>query len=141
MNQTLILYPMATMLLLLAVVACIMFRARIAEMNSRRIHPQKVATRAKSGTALENTCAADNYQNLCEMPVMFHVLGLALFVTHGLTTPLLALAWVYVALRVAHSYIHITYNKVMHRFYVFAASSVLLWVMWLVFVVQLLGRA
>ena len=37
-----------------------------------------------------------------------------------------ALAWLYVALRYAHSAIHCTYNRVMHRFAVFIASMLVL---------------
>ena len=44
---------------------------------------------------------------------------------------LVSLAWMYVALRYVHSFIHTTYNTVMHRFYVFAASAMVLLVIWL----------
>jgi len=45
----------------------------------------------------------------------------------------IVLAWGYVALRIAHSAIHLTYNNVFHRLSAFAASNVLLvalWVRW-----------
>ncbi len=46
-------------------------------------------------------------------------------------TPLsLGLAWAYVALRVVHSAIHCGYNRVMHRFYAFLASNLVLWALW-----------
>ena len=37
-----------------------------------------------------------------------------------------------VVLRVAHSWIQCTYNKVMHRFYVYCAGGTVLWVLWAV---------
>jgi hypothetical protein len=46
-------------------------------------------------------------------------------------------AWLYVLLRVAHSLIHCTYNKVMHRLAVFLASFVLLVGLWVSFFASL----
>jgi hypothetical protein len=39
-------------------------------------------------------------------------------------------AWLYVALRVAHSLIHLTYNNVMHRLIAFAVSNPVLAGLW-----------
>jgi hypothetical protein len=52
---------------------------------------------------------------------------------------LVAGAWIYVALRVVHSYIHCTDNRVMHRFFAFAAGSMPLVALWAAFVIQLAG--
>ena len=77
-----------------------------------------------------DTRAADNYRNLFEMPVLFY-LALVVTAIAGLVTPLsLGLAWAYVALRVVHSAIHCGYNRVMHRFYAFLASNLVLWALW-----------
>jgi len=56
------------------------------------------------------------------------------------TPLLLGLAWAYVALRLLHSFIHVGYNKVMHRFNVFALSALVLLVMWVLLVAHLLQR-
>jgi hypothetical protein len=45
-----------------------------------------------------------------------------------------------VALRVWHAVIHLTHNRVMLRFRVFVASSVLLLFLWVCFVVLLMLR-
>ena len=42
----------------------------------------------------------------------------------------LALAWTYVGLRIAHSAIHVTYNRVRDRLAAFAASNVALIMLW-----------
>lgn len=69
---------------------------------------------------------ADNFNNLLEQPTQFYaaVLGLTLLdVKDPLTT---RLAWGYVGLRVVHSLIHVSVNKVTARFAVWATSSVVL---------------
>lgn len=45
----------------------------------------------------------------------------------------LVLAWAYVALRVIHTLIHLTYNNVLHRLTAFAASNGVLGTLWVVF--------
>jgi hypothetical protein len=129
---------MAVLALLSFVVTGFMLRSRVGEMKRNRIHPQKVASRAQTIGTLSDTNAADNYLNLFEMPVLFYTLCLALYLTQLLSLPMLVAAWAYVGLRCLHSFIHVGYNKVMHRFQVFAISVVLLMLMWLGFLVQLL---
>ncbi|GAB2867697.1 MAPEG family protein [Pseudoduganella ginsengisoli] len=72
-----------------------------------------------------------NYMNLLEAPVLFYVACIVLFATAGATHATVALAWLYVALRIVHSLIHLTYNDVMHRLSAFASSNVVLAIMWL----------
>lgn len=49
----------------------------------------------------------------------------------------MALAWLYVALRAAHSVVHLSYNNVYHRLAVYAASTVVLLVLWVRLVMAL----
>ena len=48
-------------------------------------------------------------------------------------------AWAYFGLRVVHSLIHVTYNRVVHRFLVYVASTLLLFGMWAAFVARILS--
>lgn len=103
---------------------------RIGQMKRERIHPQAVATSAQATAKLTDSCAADNFRNLFELPVLFY-LAIAVAAQAGLVTmAVLALAWLFVALRVAHSWIQCTYNKVKHRFYVYCAGGFALWLLW-----------
>lgn len=135
-----IFYPVAVMVVLVGVVMAMMLRERIAEMKARRIHPNKVASSSQMGAVLQNTRGADNFRNLFEMPVLFYVLCVALFATQQVTPLLLAGSWAFVALRCVHSFIHIGYNNVMHRFGVFAISAMLLVALWVVFIAQITLR-
>ena len=68
------------------------------------------------------------------------MLCVALLATQMVSTGFVWAAWAFVALRAWHSFIHLGYNKVMHRFQVFIVSSVLLLGMWLVFAYMLLSK-
>lgn len=71
-----------------------------------------------------------NYMNLLELPVLFYVVCLILYVTSGASPFLVNMAWAYVALRVLHSVIHLSYNHVLHRLAAFATSNVVLVSLW-----------
>ncbi len=72
---------------------------------------------------------ADNYNNLMEQPTLFYAVAIILALL-GADTPLnIGLAWLYVALRVAHSIVHATVNVVMVRFGLFMAGTLALAVM------------
>jgi hypothetical protein len=72
-----------------------------------------------------------NYMNLLELPTLFYVVSLLLYVTGGASALTIGLAWAYVALRVVHSAIHISYNHVLHRLTAFTLSNVALVLLWL----------
>jgi len=65
------------------------------------------------------------------------VVCIALYVTLGVDAYAVALAWLYFALRVAHSLVHLIYNNVYHRLGVYAASGVVLAMLWVRFAVSL----
>ena len=132
-----IFWPFIAQVLLVAVVAARMYAARVGEMSARRISPQSIATSRTAEDALKDVAAADNFRNLFETPVLFFVVCLALAITDTVTSLQLALAWSYVGLRAVHSFIHITYNRVVHRFMAYLAGMVCLFLMWGVFGVSL----
>jgi hypothetical protein len=74
-----------------------------------------------------------NYMNLLELPMLFYAGSLMFFVTDKVDAAVLAVAWLYVALRTVHSAIHLTYNNVRHRLIPFALSNVVLIAYWLLF--------
>lgn len=128
------------MVLLSFAVGARLLYVRSTEMRQKRVHPQAAATSLQMAAKLQNVQAADNFRNLFETPVMFYAL-VAIAIAVG-TTPgwLAAGCWLYLALRVVHSAIHCSYNKVMHRFAAFGLGFVLLLGMWVAFAVALVGR-
>lgn len=130
------LMPMAAMVGVTLVVWVRLYAERIGEMRERRIDPQSFATAREAQAVITRTQSADNLRNLFEMPVLFYALCLAV-VTIGVTTPFLVNgAWAYVLLRAVHSLIHCTYNRVMHRFAVYVASTLLLFTLWAAFLAR-----
>jgi hypothetical protein len=107
-----------------------LFVVRIGEMRRLRIHPQSVAVSAQAVQRFVDTRAADNFRNLFELPLLFYVaLGIA-FAIGAVDRTTLVLAWLFVALRIAHSVIQCSYNRVIHRFGAYLTGGLVLWVLW-----------
>jgi hypothetical protein len=126
--------------MLIALVWSWMYVTRIREIRTKRVPVQVLADRTRAVQALKDVAGpSDNLINLFELPVLFYVVIIVLYVTGRGDEVYLTMAWVYVLLRAAHSFIHCTYNRVMHRFSVYMLSSVVLWVMWARLALQFLS--
>ena len=126
-----LLLPLLAQVALSFIVMTAMYRTRIAEMKSKQIHPQQVKTRYKSKGLLKDSApASDNYSNLFELPVLFYTAILLTLILMVQDSTLVILAWAFVISRYLHSFIHVTYNQVMHRFSVFLFSSFVLFAFW-----------
>jgi hypothetical protein len=79
-----------------------------------------------------------NFMNLLESPVLFYVACVVFYVTHHAGVGPLALAWSFVVLRLVHSFIHLTRNRVIPRLLVFGGSNLVLLVMWIWILVRAL---
>lgn len=76
-----------------------------------------------------------NFSNLFEVPVLFYTVGIIILVLGINSQLILGLAWAFVALRIIHSIIHISYNNPIHRFLAFLLSSSIVLIMWVQLVI------
>jgi hypothetical protein len=79
------------------------------------------------------------YMNLLEIPVLFYVGCLVLFVTGGASYATITIAWIFVVMRIVHSLILLTYNRSAHRGLAFALSNIALVALWIVIAVHVLA--
>lgn len=125
--DTTILTPALALITWTLVVWVWMYALRIPAMTNAGIdaddakHPGSLNTLPSRVRAV-----ADNYNHLHEQPTVFYALVFysALAGTGGGTA--VTLAWTYVVLRIIHSLVQNTANKVMVRFPVFVLSSLTL---------------
>ncbi len=111
----------------------LMYMRRIPAMQKAKIAPDD-AKHPGSLSALPDSvrAAADNYNHLHEQPVVFYALVFYTVLSDHLMQGgaqdafFVYGAWAYVGLRVVHSLIQVTNNKVMLRFNVFVLSSLVL---------------
>lgn len=110
-----------------------------------RANPPTVETLATGASAKRYfepvELPANNLANLFEMPVLFFVLAILLIVTELANDVQVILAWVFVLLRMAHSWVHIVVRKVPVRATLYWLSTIVLLVMWVGFAVDTLVAA
>ena len=127
-----ILLPFVGMMLLTLVVWVEMYRRRIRFLKGEDVDLATVDTPDKAAAVIPTDVSlpAHNLKNLFELPVLFYAAALFLYVSDSVDASYLAAAWLFFALRTAHSLIQCSYNTVMHRFAVYMLSSLALW--WIV---------
>ena len=126
-----LLLPLLAQVVLTFVIMIILYLRRVAEMKAKRIHPQQTKTRSVAhGVLTDSESASDNYSNLLESPILFYTAILLTLILMVQDSILIILAWTYVASRCVHSLIHVTYNRVMHRFSAFVFSCFVLLGIW-----------
>ena len=104
-----------------------MYATRIPAMQRARIDMAEMSrTNAKLDLPPEVARVADNYNHLHEQPTLFYALALATQIAGAADGVAVALAWTYVASRVAHSLVQATRNVIPVRFAVFAIGSLVL---------------
>jgi hypothetical protein len=138
---TAILWPAFALFALTMASVARLARMRFAAARAGRVDPRFYKVYQGEGEPPELAATSRNVVNLYEMPTLFYA-GTAFAFAAGEAGPLLVgLGWAYVALRFAHSAIHVTTNKVLWRFRVFFASWIVLAAYWAVLGAALVGRA
>ena len=68
--------------------------------------------------------------NQFELPLLFHACCIVLYVTQADNLPAVILAWMFVATRYAHAFVHVTSNNLRYRSPLFALGFIVLGGMW-----------
>lgn len=110
---------------------------RTSLLRKGEVHPRDIALREPNWPphALKVANAAHNQ---LETPVLFYVLTILAIIAHGADLLFVVLAWIFVLIRIAHAYVHVTSNRVAIRGPLFGLALMVLMVMWLIFIVRIL---
>jgi hypothetical protein len=79
------------------------------------------------------------YHNQLEVPILFYALMILLIIMRQADFLMMALAWIFVATRVVHAFVHVTSNRVQVRGPLFGIGVVVLLIMWLIFMVRIIA--
>ena len=128
MTQTQIFTPFLGMIALTLAVWVFMYSKRLPFIFANRFNPNEMTPdefNRLSPSEVRNP--SDNLKNLFEIPVLFYVLCLYLYVTAQVDIVYVASAWVFFLFRVFHSVVHCLGNNVMLRFAVYCVSAAAVW--------------
>ena len=137
MSVPMILAPLFVLVILTFVLLFWTANVRVAAVRRGDVHPRDVALR-EPNWGKQETQIGNAYHNQLELPVLFYMLTILAMATRHADLAFVLLAWVFVALRLVHVYIHITSNHLSRRFAAFAASVIVLAIMWAIFIVRIM---
>jgi len=138
MNPVMIFLPVVVLALHTLLILGLLGRRRVRAAKAGRIRVDYYKLYSGEPEPDDLRAVSRNVSNLLEFPVLFYIAALIVFLLQRVDTIYLVLAWAYVALRVLHSIIHVTYNKVVHRFRAFILSFLVLVGLWVRLGFQLL---
>jgi len=134
MNVTNLIYPMFAMVLLTATVLVILFRSRVRAVREQKVTTKYFRIYQGETEPEESAKASRHFTNLFEAPTLFYAACLAAMVTGQSGAAIVALAWAYVAARLAHAYIHLGSNRLRLRIRAYFAGWLVLVAMWIMVV-------
>ncbi|TQV75002.1 hypothetical protein FLL45_08655 [Aliikangiella marina] len=137
--QTLLVLPAVLMVFLTFTILFSLGFKRFKAAKNREVDP-KYYKLYQNGTEPESCRKfARNYENLFEIPLLFYI-GIILTLVLKLECwSMVYVAWAYAVLRILHSYIHCSTNKVLWRFRIFVLSSLVLMAYWIILAVKILA--
>lgn len=130
MSNLSLIYPMLALVLLTFGVGVVLFRARVRAV--REGHTPVSYFRVFQGSPEPEFVAKPtrHFSNLFETPTLFYAGCLAAMVA-GVTGPIVvALAWGYVAARLAHAGVHLRGNRLRQRIPIYFISWIFLLALW-----------
>ena len=130
-------YPMFLMVLLTLGYGGYMAYGRFQAAKSGEINVRYFKTMSGYDVTDNVRLATRHFANLLETPPLFYIAG-ALIIAMGLESAFtIFIGWVYLLCRIAHTYIHNTYNNPLHRLIAFVCSLVCVLILWFALVINL----
>ena len=120
MDQLALLTPVLVLIIWTFIIFLIMAFGRVSFMNN----PQDAADSKDYKNQLPAWVnrTADNYNHLFEQPVAFYAVILSIALINNFDSLMVQLAWAYVLIRIIHSFVQLTINIVLIRFFLFASG-------------------
>ncbi|MCO6392032.1 hypothetical protein GTW25_13430 [Aliihoeflea aestuarii] len=128
MNQVAIFWPMIAHAVLVFGIYFLMFFRRKAAVQAGSTTVSQFRENTKEPP--ESLFVRNNLANQFELPVLFHVVCLALYAVQAVDVVAVVLSWLFVASRYIHAFIHMTSNRIRYRQPAFSAGFLILGILW-----------
>lgn len=133
-------YPMFAMICLTAYVLVRMFRARVRAVREGAVTTDFFKIYQGQPEPPQSAQAARHFVNLFETPTLFYVACVTAMVTGVNDLVVLGLAWLYVAARGIHAFVHLGANRLKPRIRIYAFGWLVLLMLWGWIVIDVASR-
>ncbi len=124
-------YPMFGLFFLIALVLSRLFYLRQKAVRSGAVKLNYYKTYSQAIEPESLVQASRHFSNLFEAPVLFFVVCILGMIVPVESPFFVVLAWLYVAARAIHAWIHMGRNKVLYRMQAYFIGWIVLAIMWL----------
>ena len=135
MSLQAVLAPLFVEVILTFALMLAMAKLRTDDYRLGVLKPQDVALREAKYSA-RATQVAHSFSNQFELPVLFYVLTILVWVTRHAGYAFVTLAWIFVICRLLQAYVHVTNNRVRLRGACYFVGAAVLMVMWAIYIVE-----
>lgn len=137
MSIPMVLAPLFVQVLLVFVIGFSLAGLRTGALRRREIKPRDIDL-GQPNWPRRATQFGNCFRNQFEVPVLFYVLTVLAIVTRHADTLFVVMAWVFVLTRIVHAFVHVTSNNLRMRGLWFAIGTLVLFVMWVIFIVRIM---
>ncbi|MET0045823.1 MAG: MAPEG family protein [Candidatus Thiodiazotropha sp. 6PLUC3] len=139
MNQSLILLPLITLVLITGGIgiATLVARYKAVREGALSIAYFKYNRGGKPPEYLLKI--SQHFHNLLETPPLVYLSLVVILILEKVDAIYLGLGWLYVASRIAHAWIHISSNNILHRKNAFILSYILIFSIWIRLLIELIA--
>jgi hypothetical protein len=122
-------WPLVAQTVLVFILYCLLGIRRSAAIKAGRARQEQF--RENRDEPVESLVVRNSIANQFELPVLFYAVSIVLFITQADNLPAVILAWIFVACRYAHAFVHVTSNNLRYRSPLFALGFLALVALWI----------
>lgn len=123
-------WPMVAHAVLVFILYALLGWRRRTLVKAGRIQPPQFRENHAASEPAESLVVRNSIANQFELPLLFHACCIVLYVTQADNLAAVILAWIFVAMRYAHAFVHVTSNNLRYRSPLFALGFLVLAGMW-----------
>lgn len=123
-----IFWPMVAHVLLVFVLYALLSFRRVGLVRAGKVQVSQF--RENRDEPGESLVVRNSIANQFELPVLFHICCVLLYITEADNIVSLVLAWLFIASRYLHAYVHVTSNRIRYRRPLFMVGVAALGGMW-----------
>ena len=138
MSMQMVLLPVFVQVGLTFVLLFAMGYARLQSLKARELKISDIAL-GQNVWPERSRKVGNAFNNQLEMPILFYAITALALITKQTDLLFVVMAWLFVALRIAHAFVHTTSNHVPTRFNLYLAGCMVLMLMWIIFAFKILA--
>ena len=137
MSMQMVLLPVFVQVGLTFVLLFAMGYARLQSLKARELKISDIAL-GQNVWPERSRKVGNAFNNQLEMPILFYAITALALITKQTDLLFVVMAWLFVAFRIAHAFVHTTSNHVPTRFNLYLAGCMVLMLMWIIFAFKIL---